>query len=111
MPTTVKSRLSEIAASLPKRVDRAVKEAAEEVANQARLRAPIQTGSLKASINVQREGPGRYTVVAGDGDVFYGHLVEFGTSHSAPQPFLIPALEVSRPRIDSLISESLRDLE
>lgn len=111
MPTTVNSRLSEIAASLPKRVDRAVKEAAEEVANQARLRAPVRSGALKAAINVQREGRGRYSVVAGDGDVFYGHLVEYGTSHSAAQPFLIPALEVSKPRVDFLIAESLRDLE
>jgi hypothetical protein len=36
-------------------------------------------------------------VLAGDPKdpsfAFYGHMIEFGTSHSPPYPFLVPALE------------------
>lgn len=76
----------------------AVKEAAGVVAERAKHRVPVGAPDvhLRDAIHVEREGPAGYYVVAGDNDAWYGHLVEHGTSHSAPRPFLVPSLEESR---------------
>lgn len=85
------------------RVDVAVHEGAELVRDRAKERAPDATPlgeGLVAAIHVNDSAaPRTYSVVAGDNDAFYGHMVEFGTSHTAPRPFLIPALEESKPEI------------
>ena len=39
--------------------------------------------------------------------VKYGHLVEFGTEHSAAQPYLRPALDSNRGRIEAILSRKL----
>jgi hypothetical protein len=49
-------------------------------------------------------------VVAGDDDVFYGHMVEHGTTHSAPHPFRVPAAEEARDPVRNLFVASLRNL-
>ncbi len=47
-------------------------------------------------------------VVAGDHDVFYAHMVEHGTTHSPPHPFLVPALEENGAAIIGLVAEAVR---
>lgn len=88
----------------------AVKQGADLVAERAKVRAPdappLGEGLVEA-IHVEREGGAGYMVVAGDGDVFYGHMVEHGTSHSPPHPFLVPSLEESRGEIESLVCSAL----
>jgi hypothetical protein len=49
-------------------------------------------------------------VVAGNEDVFYGHIVEHGGAHSAAQPFMVPAAEDSRGEINSIGRRALRGL-
>ena len=65
-------------------------ELAEAIAEEARNRAPVRTGRLKRSIS------------AVDGvvyiDAFYASFLEDGTSRSAPQPFVRPAIEAVRAR-------------
>lgn len=100
-----------------KMVRPAVREAAAEIRKKARGNAPIESGLLKDSIIIKaktKKGTA-YAVVGpsnknagyvwradanfGEGGwvhsnpAKYGHLVEFGTSHSAPQPFLRPAYD------------------
>lgn len=108
----LKSRLPEIAATLPGRVDAALKAGADLVAEDAIVRVHPHRlgGELEDAIHVddrQREG---IYVIAGDDTAFYGHLVEHGTSHSAPYPFLVPALEANQDRIEHLVRESLGHL-
>lgn len=110
MPTTLKSRLPEIAAELRPRVGNAVRLGAERIKESARDRVPVHTGKLRDGIEIDRRGPTEYAVVAGDRDVFYGHLVEFGTSHSAAHPFLVPAAEQNRQVVERLVIEALRRL-
>lgn len=113
MGATLKSRLPQIAAELRPRVSAAVKAGAELVAADASDRAPDAPPygqGLVQAIHAERAGPAEYAVVAGDDDVFYGHLVEFGTVHSAAQPFLIPAMEAREDEAVDLVRAALRSL-
>lgn len=117
MPATLRSRFPQIITRLAPQTQAAVRRGAEAVAERARERvpdAPPKGRGLVEAIHVEytaaSEGSGGYSVVAGDEEAFYGHMVEFGTSHSAAQPFLIPALEESKAEIESLVSASLRRL-
>lgn len=110
--SSLKSRLPMIAAELRPKVSAAVKRGAELVAADARIRVPTGPPEvhLKDHINVRRRDAAEYEVSAGNEETFYGHMVEFGTTHSAPRPFLVPALEENRQVIEMLVREALGDL-
>jgi HK97 gp10 family phage protein len=105
----LKSRLPLIAAELNPLVDAAVKTGAEGIASGARARVEVGAPDvhIRDAIHVEREGLMRYAVVAGDDDAWYGHLLEHGTVHSAPKPFLIPATEDGRDEAVSLVRAAL----
>jgi HK97 gp10 family phage protein len=113
MPATLKSRLPLIAAELRPKVSAAVKASAELIEARAKVRVhdrpPIGVG-LVAAIHTEREGAAGYRVVAGNNDAWYGHLLEHGTSHSAPYPFLVPALEESTEEALALVRAALTGL-
>lgn len=83
----------------------AYREAAAEIRKKAKANAPKETGLLKKSIkSVVRTGKIGVYAVIGPAYGFkqivddkprdpakYAHLVEFGTTHSQPKPFLRPA--------------------
>lgn len=63
------------------------------VVNGARLRCPVDTGRLRASIissGLQHDSRGAYVEVGTN--VNYAAYVEFGTMRAAAQPYLRPAL-------------------
>jgi HK97 gp10 family phage protein len=112
----LKSRLPAIASELKIAVDAAIVKGAHAVAADAerRLEPHCRTGELEQQVHVdeaQREG---VYVVAGDPKdpsfAFWGHMLEHGTSHSPPYPFLVPALEENRTAIEQLVRVSLRGL-
>lgn len=105
----LKSRLPLIAAELKARIEASIQTGAMLVEQKAKARVPVDDGDLRDAIHVDKGGGGFY-VVAGNEQVFYGHLVERGTTHSAPQPFLVPALEESRGDIVALASAALKGL-
>lgn len=116
------NRLPEIIAELPVAVRAALVQGAQRVAQSAKDRVPEDTGDLERAIHVEiAEDPtdaavlsgravleGGVYVVAGDDKVFYGHMVEHGTTHSPPHPFLVPALEENRAAIQEEIAAALR---
>lgn len=105
-----RNHIGRIARNIKPAVEEAIRDGAEIVVGRAKLRAPVETGALKAAIHSELTHNG-YEVVAGNHDVFYGHLVEHGTHHSAAQPFLVPALEESRKDIIAIAKAKLRMLE
>jgi HK97 gp10 family phage protein len=112
----LKSRLPEIVAELPARLDGVAKAGAELVCASAKERAPYDAHKspgdphLRDALHVEKVKVGTYAVVAGDSDVFWGHLVENGTTHSAAEPFLIPALEEDKPEVVSLAEAAARTI-
>ena len=78
---------------IEKRVAEAVEETAKEIVNDAKGRAPVDTGHLRDSIAAQRiDEFGQVVAVHAS----YAAFVEYGTRHMAAQPFFIPALESAK---------------
>jgi HK97 gp10 family phage protein len=98
--------------------------AAEEVAGVIRTLAPEDEGALVASVAVT--GPGQATppysqpggsmtvpanaaaVTVGGPDVRYPHLVEFGTTKAAAQPFFWPGYRLAKKRAADKIKAAMR---
>lgn len=110
-------------------IARALEASATELADAQKHLAPKDTHALANSITVT--GPGEATpaysqpggsrvageteviVTAGNADVRYAHLVEYGTSATEAQPFFWPALRLLRKalqqRIDRAGRKAVRD--
>jgi HK97 gp10 family phage protein len=103
----LKSRLPAIAAELHGLIEAALVPGAQIVAEQAKQRVPVESGDLRDAIHVDTQPEGVY-VIAGNRNVFYGHMVEHGTSHSPPEPFLVPALEANQKTVVELAKQALK---
>lgn len=83
----------------------AVINAGRRVEDEARRRVPVRTGDLWRSIGfgqVSMDAGSAYVEVkAGDNQVDYEGYVEYGTSRMAPQPYMIPALDVVEPSLEA----------
>ncbi len=66
----------------------------------AKRLCPVDTGRLRASIDVQK--PSRWVRSIGT-SVEYAPYQEFGTMRMRPQPFLRPALHKNRGKIMDLV--------
>lgn len=101
MAATLKSRIPLIVEKLDDELRDAVIEVAERIAAGARDRVPVDTGELQRAIHVEA-GPEAISVVAGSTKAYYGHMVENGTVHSPPHPFLLPAYEAEVPKLHEI---------
>lgn len=84
----------QIMATLPERADQIVAKTALDLEGWAKNFAPVDTGTLRASIQAIKIGLAHWKVQV---LVHYGAYVEFGTVKMAAQPFLQPALNKVRP--------------
>jgi HK97 gp10 family phage protein len=86
------SIIPELIAGVEVEANRKVAETAEKIAQDARGRAPVQTGRLRDSITASAYGK--------EAEVFsqveYAPFVEYGTYKMAAQPFLYPAVEANK---------------
>jgi len=85
----------------------AMGEIAQLVERRAKELAPVDTGTLRASIGhvVNRMGRDAITAIIGS-DVEYAPYQEYGTYKMAAQPFLRPALEQSRDEIVRILEDA-----
>jgi hypothetical protein len=95
MSVHLKSRIPEIIATSTAKVARANRQTAERVVAEAKDRVQRRQDTLYDEIHYVLDGDD-YLIHAGRDDAFYGHMVEYGTAHSAPFPFLMPAAEAAR---------------
>jgi HK97 gp10 family phage protein len=122
------SRLQARLAAIPRDVTAALQPAlklqANTIADTMERFAPEDTGLLKGSIAVTPGGqatpaysvPGGSYVVpvnavaitAGDSDVRYAHLVEYGTKHAAAQPYFWPAYRLHKKRAARAVKSAIR---
>lgn len=113
--------LKKLPAGSAKEVAAAMNKGAEEVATEARIAVPVDTGRLKNSIDIRREAKGqnRFTVkiVAGTdkATAISARAQEFGrrpgpNGHPghAKQPFMWPAYWKVRKRIRGRIKRAMR---
>ena len=90
----------------------ALGEAAKATQRDAQRLAPVRTGALRASIEVERYGDGRF----GEAKAYVGTTIrqgafqEFGTSKMAPQPYLGPALAANADAFVAAVERIAEDL-
>lgn len=116
-------RMRAIPAAARKAVEPALVQGGYEIAEAQEMLAPEDEGDLIGSITVTLPGhatppysqPGGGTVVpenqvavtAGNTDVRYPHLVEYGTRHSPAQPFFWPGYRLARRRAEGRIKRAI----
>lgn len=71
---------------------RIITETANDVLDIAQQLVPVDTGALRQSGRVEAVSPTHVRIVFGNEQVTYAGLIEFGSSRSAAQPFLTPAM-------------------
>lgn len=96
-----------ITAAAKAAVDEARVETAEEVGVTAQRNAPVRTGELRDSMQVEHEG----NVSRVGFTAPHAGFVEFGTSRMASQPYLIPAAWQGKETLRKKILEKLKKLE
>uniref|UniRef100_A0A193SD31 Phage protein, HK97 gp10 family n=1 Tax=biofilter metagenome TaxID=1070537 RepID=A0A193SD31_9ZZZZ len=86
----LKKALSTLPDKLEKNILRgALRAGGKEFQTAARQAAPVKTGKLRDSIKVRtsaKRGRVKATIVAGDKNAFYAHMVEFGTAQHFIKP-------------------------
>ena len=95
----VSNQFPSIAAAFSGAVADAVDTVAFQIEADAKDLVPVDTGHLKGSIQAQPSNDGLSAAV----NVFatYAAYVEFGTSRMRAQPYLVPAVEMNRPRLEA----------
>lgn len=120
-------RLSRRLEAIPRAVREAVQPAliksGEELLDRMQALAPEDTGALRQSITATPPGgttpaysqPGGSRVVgenqvlvtAGNSEVRYPHLVEYGTAEAHAQPFFWPAYRLTKKRIANRLKRAI----
>jgi len=91
---------------------KALKAGGEIIADMARVLAPVRTGALESSITVVTS-PAKSDREVGAAIGFRrpvssrAHFTEFGTSHSAAEPFMRPAFDVKGEDAVAVIGHQL----
>lgn len=106
---------------------RALKKAAQPIADKAEAMAPEDKGTLKASVAVGtklsrrqkrlhrkmfKNDKATVEMFVGAGPLSSAHNQEFGNEHNAPQPFMRPAWDAeAQPTLDRLGKEMWSEIE
>lgn len=85
----------EIARALQPKAMAIVARTALAIEGGAKSRAPVDTGTLRNSIQSSPSGTSSWVVTVG---ADYGIYVEYGTRFMAAQPYFTPAIDAERPR-------------
>lgn len=104
-------------------IEEALLAGGEVIADEARRLVPVDKGNLRDSITVSTQalnysaqsmgragevvfiGPAHGRSLQHDG--FYGHMVEFGTYRTVPEPFIRPAYDSKRREAVRIVGEHL----
>jgi HK97 gp10 family phage protein len=106
----LKSRIPQIIVEIDVRIADVIDRGADAVVRDAKARVPRKTDTLYNAIHKDEQDDGTYVLGGNDDEAWYGHLVEYGTVRTAPQPFLVPSLEENRQDIVDDGQRALRRL-
>lgn len=90
--------------------------AAQEFYDEAKMRVPVKSGTLKGAIyqvySESKSGDGKATYHISWNKVKapHGHLIEFGTSRQAAKPFLAPAYEAKKGEAYQAARDKMKDM-
>ena len=105
----VKSYRKQLIEYYDNEIEKAVQKACFLVEAEAKHKAPVDTGRLRASIRTEVERIAKDVVEGKIGtNVEYSRYVELGTSRQSPQPYLRPALRNNFTEIVAIIQGAVR---
>ena len=99
-------RMARLSCAMERAAAEAVNASALQAAQLARELVPVDSGELRASIHVQRQGPAA-NVVAG---AAHAAMVEYGSSAAAPQPYMLPAARAVRGEFIRLARRAMQEV-
>lgn len=100
----VENRFPQVIRALEDRADLIVRKTAMDLEARAKMRAPVDTGVLRASISAAAVGPRHWRVTVG---ADYGWYLEMGTRFMRAQPYLGPAADEVWPAFTSAMRQVL----
>ncbi|MCY6354517.1 HK97-gp10 family putative phage morphogenesis protein [Clostridium sp. ZS2-4] len=110
------NRIQSIGANVGRLENKALRNAAEPILEDAKANAPVRTGKLKKGLKITRvkkKDGVKYILVGVDrgdnSEIFYGKFIEFGTSKMPAKPFMQPAYEKNKDNIKRTIAETLKE--
>lgn len=112
------NKLQQIGTNISRLENKALKNAAEPVLEDAKATNAFndKSGKLRKGLkisNVKNKEGTKYILVGVDksdnSKIFYGKFLEFGTSKMPAKPFLQPAYEKNKENIKSTIAETLKE--
>jgi hypothetical protein len=122
---TMFNRFPELAATLPLAVGKIIKKTAFDIQARAMITAPIKTGFLRSSIYVMGKDYETYGQgVVGKGEMLppvpktnqwttaivavgasYGIYIEMGARYHPARPYLLPAAEFVKPKMEEAFAQ------
>ena len=97
-------KIQKIAKETPQELKQAVAQLALYMEGEAKKNAPVDTVTLRASIDARKVTSTEWIVEDG---VDYGVYMEYGTVKVRPKPFMRPAAEAGARFADRLINDAL----
>lgn len=96
-PVRVVFNAAKVLAEVDALVTVLVAKIAKDIEAWAKVHAPIDTGFLRGSIRAEAESSHSWRVIVG---AEYGAYVELGTVNMEAQPYLMPAVEMVRSKLE-----------
>jgi hypothetical protein len=96
MPRTIEivyDHFPRLSAALAPAVGKIVQETILAIETSSKIKCPVDTGALRASLHSEMTGETSGMVST---SMSYSQFVEYGTSKAAAQPYLTPAAEAER---------------
>lgn len=112
------NKLQQIGTNISRLENKALKNAAEPVLEDAKATNAFndKSGKLRKGLkisNIKNKEGMKYVLVGVDksdnSKIFYGKFLEFGTSKMSARPFLQPAYEKNKDNIQQTIAETLKE--
>ena len=112
------NKLQQIATNISRLENKALKNAAEPVLEDAKATNAFndKSGRLRKGLkisNIKNKEGMKYVLVGVDksdnSKIYYGKFLEFGTSKMPAKPFLQPAYEKNKDNIQKTIAETLKE--
>lgn len=103
------SRLEQMGRDSEKIAEEALIEAGKVLQAEVKSRVPVRTGNLYRHIELSDVEDGQIEVyVDNQGKAYYGAMVELGTSKMRAQPFMAPAFNASKFKLEKKMVDVLR---
>lgn len=105
----LRRRLDELGEQIRQGAEKAIKEAAEAVRDDAQQQVRVDTGALKRGLKTYvRKAKLEADVGWRDPELYYAKFQEFGTTRISPNPALTAAAEAERRRLPGRVTEDVR---